>query len=116
MKTTLPKTKKRKPAGRTASLRSGTLVRLLRTEYIETAYAQHAAGPGWANAPLWIVITDGATGKTRKACLQPEEQTPEMRTLYSFSALAHASMLSAVERVSVKPNGRDEPRGGQTHE
>lgn len=28
MKTTLPKTKKRKPAGRTASLRSGTLVRL----------------------------------------------------------------------------------------
>ena len=27
MKTTLPKTKKRKPAGRTASLRSGTLVR-----------------------------------------------------------------------------------------
>ena len=29
MKTTLPKTKKRKPAGRTASLRSGTLVRRL---------------------------------------------------------------------------------------
>tara|TARA_R110000868_G_scaffold411211_1_gene702392 strand:- start:1244 stop:1645 length:402 start_codon:yes stop_codon:yes gene_type:complete len=28
MKTKLPKTKKRKPAGRTASLRSGTLVRL----------------------------------------------------------------------------------------
>lgn len=29
MKTKLPKTKKRKPAGRTASLRSGTLVRRL---------------------------------------------------------------------------------------
>ncbi len=83
---------------------SGTLVRLLCTEYIETAYAQYANGPGWANAPLWIVITDRATGKTRKACLQPEEQTEEMRTLYSFSALAHASMTGAVKRVSVKPN------------
>lgn len=87
------------------------MVRLSEHEYVETAYAQHAAGPGWSNTPLWIVITDGATGKTRKACLQPDEQTTEMHTLYSFAALAHESMMSAVSRVIVKANVPYQPRG-----
>lgn len=71
-----------------------------KTEYIETAYARRACGPGWGNSPIWVIICDVATGKTRRACIQPEHQTPEMREIYDFSALADERMLSAVRRVS----------------
>ena len=76
---------------------------LSRTERIVTAYAEPAAGPGWANTPLWVIIEDGATGKVRQVCLQPSEQTAEMHTLYGFSSLAHSQMMGAVKRV-VKQN------------
>lgn len=77
-------------------------VRLLHTEYVETAYAQLASGPGWANSPIWIVITDAATGKTRKECLQPSEQTPEMLCIYHLCALAHASLMNEVRKITKK--------------
>ena len=75
-------------------------------EYIVTAYARAASGPGWVNYPLWVVVASNATGKMREACLQPHEQTEEMRMLYAFSALATAKMTAAVERIASKPNDK----------
>ena len=73
--------------------------RLKRTEHVVTAWAASAAGPGWANSPVWVLIRDMADGSHRTECLQPDEQTDEIRLLYQFSALAHCQMTAAVERM-----------------
>lgn len=87
-------------------------LKLKANEYIVTAYARPASGPGWANHPLWVVIANNATRNMREACLQPDEQTEEMRRLYAFSALAAAEMTAAVERIARKPTFQAQtPRG-----
>jgi hypothetical protein len=79
-------------------------VKLDEHEYIVTAYAKPASGPGWANKPLWVVIGNKETGKFREDCIQPMEQTAGMVELYDFSALAHERMTNLVERIASKPN------------
>lgn len=64
---------------------------------IVTAYAESARGPGWDNTPIWVVWRE-AGGRLHHDCLQPVEQTDEMRVLYEVSAAAHAAMLAAVSR------------------
>lgn len=64
-------------------------------DHILTAYAESAAGPGWANYPVWVIIRD-ASGKLREECIQPSEQTVRMEYLYSVSQAAHLSMREAV--------------------
>lgn len=66
-------------------------------EHVVCAFAEHATGPGWANQPIWVIIQDG-DGKLRRECLQPEEQTPEMRTLFNVSVAANGAMTAAVRR------------------
>lgn len=61
-------------------------------EYVVTAYAEPADGPGWSNRPLWIVIRDSATNRVRIEAIQPEDQTAEMRALYAISAHCHATL------------------------
>src|SRR5438552_91090 len=41
---------------------------------IVTAYAESAAGPGWANSPIWVIVRR-RDGNLRMECLQPDEQT-----------------------------------------
>lgn len=65
---------------------------------IVAAYAEGAAGPGWANQPVWLVVRDG-DGNLRMECLQPDEQSSEMLMLYPFSQLAHNSMTGAARRL-----------------
>lgn len=66
-------------------------------EYVVTAWAEAAAGPGWSNAPLWVLV--GAPLITQKGyrieCLQPDEQTAAMVTLYGISAQVHESMRAS---------------------
>jgi len=71
---------------------------------ILTAYAQPAAGPGWTNRPLWVIVQN-ADMSLRRECIQPEEQTAEMALLYNVSATVSASLLAHVEVAlrKVKP-------------
>jgi len=62
---------------------------------IVTAYAESAAGPGWANQPIWVIVR-GRDGALREECIQPDEQTDWMYALYAVSAAAHGSMVKAV--------------------
>lgn len=84
------------------SARHCEVVRLEPNEYIVTAYASPASGPGWANSPICVVILNSATGKMREDCIQPADQTAEMLTLYAFSSLAHSQMTAAVKRATNK--------------
>jgi hypothetical protein len=67
-------------------------------DYVITAYAERSSGHGWDNSPVWIIVRDGK-GKMREECLQPEEQTAEMLTLYPICSVAHGAMRSAVLRA-----------------
>ena len=60
-----------------------------------TGWAEACRGPGWSNRPVWVLLRDPATGAHRVECLQPEEQTARMRTLFDVSAAASASMTFA---------------------
>ena len=62
-----------------------------------TAYPTFEAGPGWANSPIWIIEQD-ITGALFIECLQPEQQTEEMQTLFTTCAAAHAALTRAVKR------------------
>lgn len=69
---------------------------ILKTEKVVTAFAEYAAGPGWANRPIWVIVR-GADQRLREECIQPEDQTAEMHALFRVSNAAHEAMTSAVE-------------------
>jgi hypothetical protein len=73
-------------------------LRLETGERIVAAYAEAASGPGWSNSPIWVLIH--CFGSYRLACIQPDEQTPEIAMLYSVSSVAHAAMTAAVMRAA----------------
>jgi len=75
--------------------------KLQQDERIVSAYAESCAGPGWANSPVWVIVQN-TSGKLRQECLQPEEQTTEMHTLYHISSAAHVSMTKAVMKLVKK--------------
>jgi hypothetical protein len=76
-------------------------MKLNKNDIVITAYAESCNGPGWANSPIWIIVQD-ETNKLRKECLQPEEQTKEMRLLYKISEQAHLQMSGLVDNIKRK--------------
>lgn len=71
-------------------------MKLKKTDCILAAYAEPADGPGWANAPIIVIVQDG-NGKLRKEFLQPQHQTREMYILYQTSAVVANQMRRLVE-------------------
>ena len=72
--------------------------RLAPGEYVVTAWAESAAGPGWSNSPL-LVLIGNPDGKHRIEYLQPDDQTMVMVTLYGISSQVHESMRRAAARL-----------------
>ena len=73
---------------------------------IITAFAERASGPGWANSPIWVIVENRVSGRMRRECIQPQDQTPQMGWMYCISAAAHASMTDAVRVSLLKPKKR----------
>jgi hypothetical protein len=67
-------------------------------DVVIAAWADSAAGPGWANQPVWVCVRSQLDGSHRIECLQPNEQGDEIQILYSVSQSAHRAMTGAVER------------------
>ena len=80
---------------------------------IVCAFAEPAAGPGWANSPLWYILRDG-NGTLTMHCLQPDEQTAEIGLLYRTSAALHGTMVQAVENAIGKKQKRRTPSRAPT--
>lgn len=70
-------------------------LKIEKDERVITAFAEPAAGPGWSNQPIWVIILDG-NGQLRQECIQPEQQTYAMALLYRASYELHSSMIIAV--------------------
>jgi len=62
------------------------------------AWCEHAAGPGWANSPVFVVVKDRRDGTHRIECLQPEEQTFVMSVIFGICAQSHNILVSEVEK------------------
>lgn len=69
-----------------------------KTDHIVTAYAQSGSGPGWGNAPIWVIVRSKLDGTLREECIQPEDQTKDMMLLYRVSQVAHNAMTNAVQQ------------------
>lgn len=66
-------------------------------EHVIAAWAEPASEPGWAR-PVWALVRN-LNGELRTVCLQPNEQTEEILTLYRISVAVHFGMTSAVRRL-----------------
>lgn len=68
-------------------------------EFVVTAFAAPARGPGWANTPVVVVVQERGGGPTRQVWLQPEQQSETMRTLYRISAEVSVEMSKEAARI-----------------
>lgn len=75
---------------------------IAKDDTIIAAWAEYVGGPGWANTPVWVIVR-GADGKLREDCLQPDEQTAEIQTLFNVSDAVASAMKAAVKRAVAKP-------------
>lgn len=66
--------------------------------FVVTAFAEPCAGPGWANSPVWVILSD-EEGRLYRECIQPDDQSAVMRTLYSVSASTHVQMSKEAEKI-----------------
>ena len=75
--------------------RKNWLKRLNEGDTIITAYCQPAAGPGWANAPVCLIVQNN-DGKLRKETIQPDEQSLPIHQIYGICAMAHSMLMKEV--------------------
>lgn len=71
------------------------VIHLWKGERIVAVVPQACSGPGWANSPVWVYIVTN-NGLLREECIQPEEQTKEMYTLYGIGNTVCATLVKAV--------------------
>lgn len=62
------------------------------------AWADKCYGPGWSNNPVWLIVRD-TNGKLEQLCLQPEEQTKEIRILFSTNYESSATMTEIIANL-----------------
>jgi hypothetical protein len=72
-------------------------------ERIGAVVPERCAGPGWANSVVWVHIIGPHDGQCRQECLQPNEQTPEIRNIFDLGEIVHRMLISAVPICEKKP-------------
>ena len=76
------------------------------TDHIVGAWAERAAGPGWANSLIWVCVRSSLDGRIRVEAMQPEEQTREIATLFGVACAVSDELIAQV-RSAVR---RERPR------
>lgn len=64
-------------------------------ERIIAVVPERCFGPGWNNSPAWVYITDSSS-RLRTECIQPQERTPEMNTLFAAGEAMCNALIGAV--------------------
>ena len=70
-------------------------ITLKRGERVLAVVPEYASGPGWTNTPVWVHIGN-IDGTYRSECVQPNEQTAEMLTLFCVGAHLQSALVRAV--------------------
>ena len=76
-------------------------IELQRDERIVAVVPEYCFGPGWANPLVWVYIVDSIQ-RLRIEAIQPEDQTPKMRTLFGVGAAACGALVGAVPTRQIK--------------
>lgn len=84
-------------------------IKLHRDERIIAVVPEYSRGPGWSNAPLWVYIAgQGVHGKSlRIECIQPADQTAEMRTLFAPGAAMASALARCIDVQQLKTFSTD---------
>lgn len=82
-------------------------VSLHKDEKIIAVVPEFAHGPGWTNSPLWVYIAGNGLKSLRTVCIQPEQQTAEMRTLFAPGAAMAAALVGTIRIHQLKGYSTD---------
>ena len=66
---------------------------ITKEDYIVTAWGEQIEGNGWINTPIRVIVRE-PSGKLRQECIQPDQQTREMRILFYVSHTVSSQMRS----------------------
>jgi hypothetical protein len=76
-------------------------IELQRDERIVAVVPEYFFGPGWSY-PLVLVYIVDSSQRLRIEAIQPEDQTPKMRTLFGVGAAACGALVGAVPTRQLK--------------
>ena len=82
-------------------------IELHKDERIIAVVPEYASGPGWANKPIWVYIEQSATKRLRTECIQPDEQTAEMHTLFAPGAAMATALVQSIPVINLKSFSTD---------
>lgn len=92
-------------------------IKLAYGERIVAVVPERCNGPGWSNSPAWVYIATN-DGRLREECIQPDERTLELQTLFAAGCAMCNALSAAVPSVkSKRPNVRGkrmDAAGGQS--
>lgn len=71
------------------------IIHLEEGEYILSIVPERCAEQGWTNALVWVYIAQ-ADNTFRTECIQPDERTQEMVTLFNLAELTARELRAAV--------------------
>lgn len=82
-----------------------------------TAWAEECIFPGGRNDIIWAVVARAGTNDCKVMCLQPEEQSPQLKSLHKISHVISKTMSEEaagyikgkVERELMPPKKKDLP-------
>jgi len=69
-------------------------IKIKKNERILAVVPEYVAGPGWANAVVWVYVASG--NEFRTECIQIEDRSPDMHALFRIGATVQAVLVSAV--------------------
>jgi len=72
-------------------------LKITKDEYVVCAYPKMAAGPGWANTPIVVVIKNRLNNTYREEYIQPKEQTDTMRIMFPVLNAAHFAVMNDID-------------------
>lgn len=78
---------------------------MIKLEYGERIIAvvpEYCAGPGWSNTPMWVYIVNHQSKQFRQECIQPDEQTSEMKALFEVGEVTSRSLITLATRQLMK--------------
>jgi hypothetical protein len=73
------------------------------SEYIVAVVPQFVSGPGWSNAIAWVLVHDPVNDTYREECIQPEERSDALNTLFGIGAYVTLALKDSIPVKKTKP-------------
>ena len=70
-------------------------IKLAHGERVVAVVPERCSGPGWTNLPTWVYIGTN-DGRLRQECIQPEERSPALHTLFHSGEAMCNALIDAV--------------------